>query len=88
MCIGFKLAFVSRCIVSNIFASVKNYLYFITSGCATLVLFRKWPIICDQYYKCRFISPQETVSQAHSLINAACEYDKSQHCGYPRKSMD
>ncbi len=27
--------------VSNIFASVKNYLYFITSGCATLVLFRK-----------------------------------------------
>ncbi len=42
-CIGYKLAFESRCIVSNLFASIKKniYLYIITSGCATLLLFRK-----------------------------------------------
>ncbi len=78
MCIGFKLAFVSRCIVSNIFASVKIYLYILTSGCTTLLLFGKLPIICDQYFKCRLISPLETVSQARSLITAAREYDESQ----------
>ncbi len=80
-----SLAFVSRCIVSNIFASVKNDLYIITSGCPTLLLFRKRPIICDQYFICRFISPLETVSQERSLIN---EYDNSQQHGDPRKRGD
>ncbi len=61
----------------------------ITSGCATLLLIRKWPIICDQYFICRLISPFETVSQASSLITTAREYDKSQqHNGDLRKSGD
>ncbi len=40
VCIGYKLAFVSQCIISNIFASVKTiYLYTITSVWTIFLLF-------------------------------------------------
>ncbi len=42
------------------------YLYITTSGYATLLLFRKWPIICGQYCICRLISPLETVLSSFS----------------------
>ncbi len=54
------------------------YLYIITSVCATLLLFMKWPIIYDQHFICRLISPLQTVSQARSHITIALEYDESQ----------
>lgn len=41
MCIGYKLAFLSRCIICNTFASVKKHLCIIICRYAILLLFRK-----------------------------------------------
>ncbi len=52
--IGYNLAFISRCIVSKTFVSVKNNLFIITNKCAI--------VLNDQYFICRLISPLETVN--------------------------
>ncbi len=69
MCIGYKLAFVSRCIISSISASVKNILFIIIHSCYT---FRKRLI----HFWNRFSS---TFSQHHWFYSTYTEYDASQH---------
>ncbi len=84
VCIGYKLAFLSRCIISNIFASVTNDLLIYTiiiSRCATLLLFRKWPIMYDLYFICGLISPLNCISNTFShhhccYVNMTCHITK------------
>ncbi len=63
------------------FASVKTiYLYILTSGCAILLLFRKWPIIGP-------ISPDFSSQFLERVLSSLLlEYDASQHHRDPRKN--
>ncbi len=64
VCIRYKLSFLSRCIISYIFASVKNMYLYIIIICTLL------KIICDQNIVCRLIFPLQ-ISLACSLITIA-----------------